>query len=260
MLISVLGPLTVTCDGGEVDIRQQRQRQLLATLALKAPARLPTDVLSDLVWGTELPANPGTVRTQVWALRREARLTPLITRDQRGYGLSLRPGELDAHVFLAAAADGLRLLVDGDKERAAGTLDLALAMWRAQSLDDVPTKAGMAPERERLLTERAAAQDAVITARLGLGQHHRVLGDLRERVAREPEREHSWAQLMLAQYRCGRRADALDTYTRAWGALKRHYGIEPGPELRRMQELVLRDDPVLDARRGVYQISGGRFS
>ncbi len=248
MLFSVLGPLMISGDDDEeIPVRQLKQRQLLAALALYSAEHLPTESLAELVWGKELSAAPGTVRTQVWALRREPCLASRISRDQRGYWLCVRSGELDADNFSALASAGLRHLAQSETRRAAGVLGQALGMWRDPPLADIPQTPGMSPIRERLLAERATAQDAHTTAALMLRQHQQVLGVLRERVAREPEREQSWAQLMLALYRCHRRADALDTYARARSQLASHYGIEPGPQLRRMHKLVLRDDPALAA-------------
>jgi len=248
MLFSVLGPLVISGDDDEeIPVRQLKQRQLLAALALYSAEYLSTESLAGLVWGQELSANPGTVRTQVWALRREPFLASRIARDQRGYRLCVRSGELDADNFSALATAGLRHLAESEIAEAATVLSQALGMWRDPPLADIPETPGMSPIRERLLAERAAAEDAQITAALMLRQHQQVLGVLRERVTREPEREQSWAQLMLALYRCCRRADALDTYTRARKKLATHYGIEPGPQLRRMHELILRDDRALDA-------------
>jgi DNA-binding SARP family transcriptional activator len=247
MRFAVLGPLLISGDDDEeIPVRQLKQRQLLAALALYSAEHLSTESLAGLVWGQELSASPGTVRTQVWALRREPFLASRIARDQRGYRLCLRSGELDADDFSALTTVGLRHLAASEIAAAASALSRALGMWRDPPLADIPETLGMSPIRERLLAERAAAEDAQITTALMLRQHQQVLGVLRERVARQPEREQSWAQLMLAQYRCHRRADALDTYTRARRKLASYYGIEPGPRLRQMHELILRDDPALD--------------
>jgi DNA-binding SARP family transcriptional activator len=251
MLFSILGPLIVSGDDQtEIPLRQRRQRHLLVTLALHSPEYLPTERLADLIWGNESSASPGTVRTQVWALRREPRFASLIAHEQRGYKLDMQCSEIDADNFIKLSRDGMRLLAGADPERAAAGLGRALRLWREPLLGDIPETPGMAPVRDRLLTERTAAQDALITARLMLRQHHQVLGVLRERVAKEPEREQSWAQLMLALYRCGRRAEALDIYTRSRKELSNEYGIEPGPQLRRIHGLILRDDAALQSSRG----------
>jgi hypothetical protein len=182
VLFSVLGPLIVSGDDqAGIPLRQRKQRHLLATLALHSPERLPTERLADLVWGPESSANSGTVRTQVWALRREPRLACRIAHDQRGYQLDMQRSQLDADSFIQLSRDGMRLLAAADPGPAAAALGRALGLWREPVLCDIPETQGMAPVRDRLLAERTAAQDALMTARLMLQQHHQVLRRLARR-------------------------------------------------------------------------------
>jgi DNA-binding SARP family transcriptional activator len=245
----VLRPLAVTDDHDAVIvIRQRRQRQFVAVLVLHPGQPLTTDRIADLVWGMDLPpSGAGSVRTLAWSIRREQRLAARLTHDDRGYQIEVRPGELDVNEFRQLADRGLKALVQQDADSAVGLLRQALCYWREPVLADVPDTLAMSPLRARLLNERQATRDAVIDARLILGQHHQLSSELRQHVAERPEHEPTWAQLMLALYRCGMRAEAVETYARMRHVLGEEYGIEPGPSLRRLHLQILHDDRALSA-------------
>ena len=159
--------------------------------------------------------------------------------------MRVAPGELDLERFERAAAAGRESLAAGLPERAAAQLREALGEWRGPALADLAAMPFAAGEIERLEEERLVALEARVDADLALGRHAELVGELRGVVAANPWRERLHGQLMLALYRTGRQADALDAYAAARAALVEELGIEPGPELRDLQVAVLAHDPRL---------------
>ena len=161
--------------------------------------------------------------------------------------LRVEPGELDLRRFERLVEDGRRAFEAGDAERAARALREARTcgaggrwpIW-SSSRSRVWTSSGSRSFTWSAIEER-------IEAELALGRHRRLVAELEALAAEHPLRERLRAQLMLALYRCGRQADALETYRRARAALVEQIGVEPGPELRTLHEAILRQDPALDA-------------
>ena len=122
----------------------------------------------------------------------------------------------------------------------------ALALWRGPPLDDVADEPFAAPEIRRLEELRLATLELAIERDLDAGRHREVVGELERLVVAEPLRERLHAQRMLALYRCGRQSDALAAYRHVRAALVDAIGVEPGPELRRLHEAILRQDPALE--------------
>ena len=158
-----------------------------------------------------------------------------------GYLISVRPGELDLDEFHDLASRGRDALDRGDARAAAALLTQSLSLWREPPLADLPAL----PARERLLDQRKETQDALNDARLALGEHRQVLAELRGVVAADPLHEHAWAQLIIALYRSGARAEALGAFGRLRVTLISAHGIDPGPELQDLHRRVLADDPAL---------------
>src|SRR5579875_2451426 len=183
--------------------------------------------LAAAIWGDDPPQRPDlSLRTCVYGLRRLLPDPARLRTHPCGYLIDVAPGELDLAEFRDLASLGRQALDDGDPAGAADALGRALSLWREPALADLPDHAA----RERLIGHRRDALEALIDARLALGLHRQVLPELRGIVAAEPPREHAWAQLMLALYRCGARAEALAAFGRLRMTLVRAYGIEPGPE------------------------------
>jgi DNA-binding SARP family transcriptional activator len=155
----------------------------------------------------------------------------IVTRG-RGYELRLGDGELDARRF--------------EELVAAGAARDALRLWRGAPLADVADEPFAAAEIRRLHELRVAAIELAIDGDLAAGRHREVAGELDALVAEHPLRERLHAQRMLALYRCGRQAEALDAYRLARSVLVEEIGVEPGPELRRLHEAILRQDPELE--------------
>ena len=165
-----------------------------------------------------------------------------------GYELRLAdPEQLDANRFERRLADGRRELAGGAPAAAAAALEDALSLWRGRPLDDLAYEPFAQPEIARLEDLRVAAFEELTEAKLALGRHAEVVGELESLVGRYPYREHLTAQLMLALYRCDRQADALQAYQDARRRLVDELGIEPGERLRELERAILAQEPALAA-------------
>jgi len=258
MLFRVLGPIQVCDASGEVrPIRARKLRQLLALLLATRGERVATGQLTEVLWeGTPPRSATANLQTYIWELRRRLPSTrvgrPRIERDGDGYRLVVDNGELDAQVFDDLAARGRRLLADGDLAAGAETLSVALALWRGQPFEDVAS--GVPVESARLRELRRLIQEDVLEARLHLGEHREVVEELHALTVAEPLRERPWVHLMLALYRCGRRAEALYTYQQLYRLLDAELGIQPGLRVRQLHRRILADDPALDDDPPAYQV------
>jgi predicted ATPase/DNA-binding winged helix-turn-helix (wHTH) protein len=222
-----------------------RIRALLAMLLVHAREPVTADVLVQSLWGDEAPPSAAKA-LQVSVSRLRQALGPAADRLEtvgRGYRLRVEPGELDAERFerMYESARALSAV------EAAGALRGALALWRGPALADVRYEPWAQPEIRRLEELRAVAIEARIDAELALGEHARLVGELEALVAEHPLRERLRGQQMLALYRSGRHADALAAFRDARGVLDEQLGLEPGPELRRLEQQILAHDPALAA-------------
>jgi len=244
----ILGPLEVSRDGRVIPVAGARQRELLALLLLEAGRVVSTDRLMDELWGEQQPAAGSTaLRVRVSQLRKALRAGGeiLVTRAP-GYALLVPRDGLDLWRFERALDEGERLLA-ADPARAVEVLERALGEWRGAPLTDVAYAPFAQAAIVRLEELRASALELRIEAELALGRHARLIGELQELVGRHPLRERLWAQLMTALYLDGRQADALAAYRSARERLIDEIGIEPGPELRRLEQRILAQDPALAA-------------
>jgi predicted ATPase/DNA-binding SARP family transcriptional activator len=241
----ILGPLEVRHDGRALELSGPRSRALLAALLVRAGEPVPGDALAQAVWGDE--AAPGATKAvQVQVSRLRSALGPAAERLETvegGYRLRVAPGELDADGFELACRRGAEL----PPAEAAAVLREALAMWSGPALADQRYHEWAQPEIRRLEELRALALEQRVQADLALGEHARLVGELDALVAEYPLRERLRAQQMLALYRSGRHADALAAYRDGRTALDRELGLEPGPELRQLEQAILTHDPSLAA-------------
>ena len=249
---AILGPLELTTGARRVSLEGRRKLGLLVVLLLHANEVVAADVLVDAVWRDSAPEGAHKrLRMTIARLREtlamcgEAGGPPLRTV-RGGYVLEVREGELDVDVFDAAVRDGRRALAAGDARRAARLLRGALALWRGPPLADVGYEDWAQPEIRRLEELRLVAHQARIDADLQLGGHAALVGELEDLVARHPTHERIAEQLMVALYRCGRQADALDVFGRARLQLSTQLGLAPGPRLRALQSAVLAQSPSLE--------------
>ena len=250
MQFRLLGPVEVVDEGRPLVLGSAKQRALLAILLLHANEVVSRDRLIDELWGEQPPASaPHSLEVYVSRLRKA--LQPdggerlLVTRPG-GYLLQLEPDQLDLERFERLVEDGRRALADGDNERAAERLAEALALWRGPALGDLAYEPFAIPEVERLEEQRLAALEEKIEAQLALGRHGALIGELEAVSTKHPLRERMHGQLMLALYRCGRQADALDTYKALRRHLRDELGLDPSPALQRLEQAILRQDPTLE--------------
>jgi YVTN family beta-propeller protein len=244
----MLGPLEVVVGDRPVALGGARQRAVLAILLIHRGEAVSVDRLADELWGESPPETAiKTVQVYVSRLRKLLGEGVLVTR-AGGYALELPPGAVDADRFARLTADGRAALERGDARDAAEALRAALDLWRGPALADVAYESFAQNEIGRLEELRLAALESRIDADLALGRHATLVPELEALVREHPVRERLRGQLMLALYRSGRQTDALESYREAQQAFV-ELGIEPGPELRRLEQAILDHDPALEASR-----------
>ena len=248
----ILGPLEVVDEGRSLALGGSRLRALLAVLLLHANETVTSDRLIDDLWGERPPAGAArAVQVQISRLRKalasEAAdgLDSVVVTRERGYELRLDPEHIDAHRFERLVAAGRSELAGGDPERAASALEEALSLWRGEPLAELAYEPFAQSEIARLDDLRLAALELLMDAKLALGGHAEVVGQLGVLIGEHPYRERFRAQLMLALYRCDRQVDALQAYQDARRVLVEELGIEPGEHLRELERAILAQDPGL---------------
>ena len=241
----ILGPLEALDGARHVALGGRKRRAVLAVLLLHPNETLESERLIDELWGETPPANAlKTLQVHVSRLRKELAPGVLVTREH-GYELQLDVDELDAHRFEALLEDARGELAAGHPDRALAALERSLALWRGPPLADLAYEPFAQTEIARLEDLRVAAIEQAIEAKLELGRHSEVIGQLEQLVEEHPYREALHAQLMLALYRSDRQADALQAYQNARKRLVEDLGIEPGTRLRDLERAVLAQDESL---------------
>jgi len=242
----VLGPLEALADGSALKLGGARPRAVLAVLLLNAGQVVSASRLIDEVWAEEPPDTAANlVQGYVSQLRKELGRDTIETREP-GYLLRIEHDSLDLHRFERLVSDGSELLERGDAEDAAALLREALALWRGAALADVADEGVLRRAAARLDELRLVALERRIEADLACGRHTELVGELEALATEYPLRERPRALQMLALYRCGRQADALDAYRTARATLVDQLGIEPGAELQELERAILQHDPALD--------------
>jgi len=249
----LLGTIEAAANGRVLDVGGRRQRALLAILLLSANAPVTRDTLIDKLWGDRAPSDAQhTLDVAVSRLRKalESAAGDRVVATRPGaYVLLAEPEHVDVRCFERVAAQGRRALAAGDPAEARDALRAALALWRGAPLSDVSGEQFAGPEIARLEEMRASVAEDLIEVELALGQHAEVLGELGLLVEANPLREQLAALLMIALYRSGRQPEALAVYQSARRALVDELGIEPGPELRRVERAILEQAVWLDVPR-----------
>jgi predicted ATPase/DNA-binding SARP family transcriptional activator len=241
LLFRLLGPLEVEGEAGPFAVVGRKQRVLLGLLLLHAGEVVSSDRLVDELWGERPPATAATsLRNLVAQLRRRLGAETIVTRAP-GYLLRVEPEQLDRARFerLIAEARGAE-----PRERAM-LLREALMLWRGPPLADLSFERFAQPEIQRLEELRLEALEERIEAELAEGQGGELVAELEALVAEQPLRERLRGQLMLALYRSGRQAEALDAYQTARRMLVEELGVEPSPALQELQGAILRQEPGL---------------
>ena len=245
MEFRLLGPLEVVERDRALPVGAGKQRALLAILLLNANEVVSTDRLHDDLWGEAPPATAAkSIQLYVSRLRKELGDGRLVTRPP-GYLLRVEPHELDAARFRRLVGEAR----NAEPERAARKLREALDLWRGAPLADLEYEPFAQPEIARLREARLTALEQRIDADLACGRHAALVGELEALVSEHPLRERLWAQLMLALYRSSRQAEALEAYRAARRSLSDELGLEPGTELKQLEQAILQHDPELDLAR-----------
>jgi DNA-binding SARP family transcriptional activator len=245
----LLGPLTVRCDGVAVPPLPGKQRALLAVLLLRAGQPVTTDQLAELLWAPAAPPASATftVRNYVKRLRQAlgaAGRDRLLTQPG-GYLIRVADGELDITRMEQALTAARRAFRDGDWRQASRHAAAAIDLWQGEPLCDVALPILGEQEVRRLTELRLQAHELRFEANLKLARHAEVVSRVAQLARDHPLRENLQALLMLALYRCGRRAEALEAYRQSRDVLVQEVGSEPGPELQALHRQILRDDPAL---------------
>ena len=242
----ILGPFEVVEGQRVVALGGPRQRALLAILVLRRGEVISSDRLIDQLWGERPPATAvKTLQGYVSHLRKALGNEVLLTRGG-GYVLAAEPGQVDAVRFEALVTDARHALANGDAAGARELLGSALELWRGEALADLAYEPFAQVEIRRLEGARFAALEDRIEVDLLRGDHRGLVGELESLVALRPHRERLRGELMLALYRSGRQAEALEVYRRGRQALDDELGLEPGPELRGLEQRILNHDASLD--------------
>jgi DNA-binding SARP family transcriptional activator len=243
----ILGPLEIESANGRIELGSAKQRALLALLLLNANDVVPTSRLIDVLWADELPADGSkALQVHVSRLRRSFVGEDVVETRPGGYLLAADASSFDLPRFQERAAAGRALLAAGDARGARSALADALRLWRGTPLAEFSAEAFAQTEIARLDELRLAAVEDRIDADLRLAAHAEVVAELEALTAQHPLRERLRAQHMLALYRSGRQADALQAYRDARGALVDELGIEPGKQLQELEQAILRQDASLD--------------
>ncbi len=235
-------------NGRQIVLGGSKQRALLALLLLHANRVVSRDRLIDELWDSSPPETASTaLQVHVSQLRKSLGRDAIVTRAP-GYMISVEPGALDLERF--------ELLVDEahgkEAEARAKILEEALALWRGPPLADLDDSFAGA-ERAQLEERRTSALEQRIDADLELGLHSELVPELEALVREDPLRERRRGQLMLALYRSGRQAEALDAYRNGRKLLADQLGLEPDQELRKLEKAILEHDPALAAPATVPQ-------
>lgn len=249
----VLGPLEVTINARRVPVAAGKQRVLLATLLLSANQTVPVEELTERLWGGDPPRAPrGALHTYVTRLRQTldrhaARATGPIRTSAAGYGIEVPSTGLDLIRFRAMVGEARAAGRGGDLTTESAGLTSALSLWRGPVLPDVRSDSLHRDVVPSLIEEHLRTLERRHEVDLALGRHDRLVGELRALTGKHPFHERFWGQLMVALYRCGRPAEALEAYGEVSASLRRRLGVCPGPEVRDLHTAILRDDPRLSS-------------
>jgi WD40 repeat protein/DNA-binding SARP family transcriptional activator len=255
MRFSVLGPLEVVGEGGDpLPIAGSKERTILACLIARAGRVVSADDLIDELWGEHPPRTAertlvsyvSRLRGALQSGRSPGSNQDVIASRGDGYALDGAGHQIDAIRFEELSGEGRRLLDAGRPQEAVPVLEAALDLWRGAAYQGYRYTGFGAAEGERLDELRRAATEDLIDSNLVAGDADQLVPGLETMVREEPLRERRWGQLMFALCRSGRQAEALQAFTRARSVLVDELGIEPGPDLQRLQAAILAQDPKLE--------------
>ncbi len=253
--VLVLGPVAARPDGDPPVVLPGKAATLLAVLAATHPVPQPSSTLIDALWdGAPTPTAAVGLRVVVSTVRRALRPADAgdgdpgpVAFDAGCYRLALPATAIDAGWFEELLGRSRDELATGDPAAAIASVEAALSLWRGPAYGALADLEAVRPEATRLELLRLDAEDHLVEALLGAGDARRAATLAESMASAEPLREHRWSQLMLALYRSGRQAEALRAFQRARAVLVDELGLEPGAELRAMEQAVLMQDPELES-------------
>lgn len=253
MRFSLLGPLQVKNNDVPLNIGGNKQQTLLAALVMARTKVVSSDRLVDLIWGDNPPSKPYVaIRSYISHLRkvlepdsRAGDRKSLLVTQSPGYALHIEPESVDAFQFEAAVAEATALMADGDHQQALPVIDRALDLWNSTDLTDSPLNLFVG-EAERFLELHRRAVALCFDAKLAAGAHQEVVADLRPLVDADPTQELYLSRLMIALYRSGRPAEAIQAYQAGFRATIEATGLEPSPALVELERRILDSDPTLE--------------
>jgi DNA-binding SARP family transcriptional activator len=245
--IGLLGPFLVTVDGDPVELSRLLERALLARLSVAVGEGVSRQRLVDDIWGESPPRDgTGSLQTLVYRLRQSlgAGGSAILTT-HNGYSLSTPGDAVDGERFQILVADARKAQGSSNGTTYRAILGRALALWRGPALSGLEDIPFVPSYRTRLNALRMSALKERIEADLAAGLDAELVPELQGLVSEHQFEERFWVQLMLAQYRTGSQADALDSYERLRRVLVEELGIEPGPAARALERSILHHDEAL---------------
>ena len=249
MELWILGPIEARIADEPLSLSRGKQLTVLGLLLLRAGEIVSTEELVDELWGESPPSSAAhTLEVYVSRLRQLFNgRGPSLVRRGTGYVLELGDAVLDARDFTALAGDVSRAAADSQHELVAVRASEALSLWRGKALVDVELGAIGRAEADRLEELRLRTLELRIDSELALGSHEQAVGELQPLVAQNPYREKFVAQLMLALYRSGRHAEALEAYEQTRRRLDDDLGLQPSADLQQLSAQIVRQESALRA-------------
>jgi predicted ATPase/DNA-binding SARP family transcriptional activator len=250
LTVAVLGPVELRDAGIRLSVPTGKTTEVLVRLALDAGVQVSSDRLIEDLWSDQAAGVArNTLQSKVSQLRRALGDPALVRGGGAGYTLMVDPSCVDALEVLRLAEAVATLRSTGDAAAAKDAAAPALALFHGDLLPGAGDGAWVEPHRARLEEARLRLTEDHLAARLDLGAAGELVGELESLVAAHPLREQLWALLITALYRADRQADALDAYRRVQRYLAEELGLDPGPELRALEERILAQDAELSRTR-----------
>jgi DNA-binding SARP family transcriptional activator len=252
--VELLGPVLARRDADERKLGAPRQRALFAVLASRPDRVVSREDLITAIWGQDPPPSAdGSIYTYISGLRRALEpgrdnraVSSVLLSEGPGYRLRIAAEDIDLHEFEALRRKAEQARADGDQAAAVEAADRALALWHGEPLSGLPGP-WAASLRDRLLTQRLDLLEIRAVGGLAAGQHAELVAELTALVRENPLHEGLRGLLMIALYRVGRQADAVEQFRAATRVLMDELGTLPGPRLAEIQQQILTNDPALAA-------------
>jgi DNA-binding SARP family transcriptional activator len=250
MEFRLLGPVEAVRDGRSLPLGGSKPRALLALLLVHANEVVSRERIIETLWPDRTASSAAhSLDVQVSRLRKALAPDERLVTQAAGYVLRVDREELDTARFERLVETAREANAAGEPEDARAAIQEALALWRGEALGEARYENFAQAEVDRLDDLRLLALEERVDAELALGRHDRLVAELESTVRKHPFRERARGQLMLALYRAGRQAEALRVYSETRRLFAEELGIEPGPELRQLEQAILQQDPRLDASR-----------